>query len=112
MSPGALTGYVWPLPNGRLTLGFGPSRWGSRVVEGELFHDGVDLATFCGDRIVAAHAGTVLAAGRRFDWFMGWQGDLGPYVARLDEKALVVASRIPARRWTRGHDLTLRRGPR
>ena len=58
-----LTGYRWPLPRGRLTLPFGPSPWGSRIVDGEPFHDGIDLATFCGDRIVAAHAGTVLAAG-------------------------------------------------
>jgi murein DD-endopeptidase MepM/ murein hydrolase activator NlpD len=87
-SPAALTGYVRPLPRGRLTLPFGPSRWGSRVVDGELFHDGVDFATFCGDRIIAAHDGTVLAAGRRFDAFMGWQGDLEPYTARLDEKGL------------------------
>ena len=41
--------------------------WGSRIVDGELFHDGIDLATFCGDRVVAAHDGVVLAAGRQFD---------------------------------------------
>jgi murein DD-endopeptidase MepM/ murein hydrolase activator NlpD len=35
---------------------------------------------------VAAHDGVVLAAGRRYDRFMGWRGDLGPYIARLDEK--------------------------
>jgi murein DD-endopeptidase MepM/ murein hydrolase activator NlpD len=34
-------------------------------VEGTTFHDGIDLATFCGDRVVAAHDGIVLAAGRR-----------------------------------------------
>lgn len=81
-----LTGYVWPLPRGRLTLPFGPSPWGSRIVDGEKFHDGIDLATFCGDRIVAAHGGTVLAAGRRFDRHMGWVGDLQPYLDRLDRK--------------------------
>jgi murein DD-endopeptidase MepM/ murein hydrolase activator NlpD len=84
----ALIGYRWPLPNGRLTLPFGPSPWGSRIVDGQHFHDGVDLATFCGDRIVAAHAGTVLAAGRRYDDAIGWVGDLVRYKARLDRKAL------------------------
>ena len=84
----SLTGYVWPLPHGRLTLPFGPTAWGRRVVDGQLFHDGVDLATFCGDRVVAAHAGTVLAAGRRFDQYIGWVGDLGPYLERLDGKHL------------------------
>ena len=50
----------------------------------------MDLATFCGDRIVAAHAGTVVAAGRHYDSQMGWIGDLGPYFARLDAKSLWV----------------------
>jgi murein DD-endopeptidase MepM/ murein hydrolase activator NlpD len=84
----ALTGYRSPLPHGRLTLPFGPSHWGSRLVEGESFHDGIDLATFCGDRVVAAHAGKVLAASRRFDGVMGWIGDLKPYYARLTGKHL------------------------
>ena len=53
-----LTGYRWPLPRGRLTLPFGPSPWGSRLVKGKTFHDGIDLATVCGDRIVAAHDGS------------------------------------------------------
>jgi murein DD-endopeptidase MepM/ murein hydrolase activator NlpD len=83
-----LTGYRWPLPRGRLTLPFGPSPWGSRIVDGEPFHDGVDLATFCGDRIVSAHAGTVLAAGRKYDRFMGWVGDVQPYLDRLEKKRL------------------------
>ena len=84
----SLTGYRWPLPNGRITLPFGPSRWGSRVVAGVPFHDGLDLATFCGDRIVAAHDGIVLAAGRRYDAQMGWIGDLQPYLDRLEAKGL------------------------
>lgn len=86
--PEALRGYQWPLPHGRLTLPFGPTAWGSRIVAGQPFHDGMDLATFCGDRIVAAHAGTVLAAGRHYDELMGWVGDLGPYLARLTAKDL------------------------
>ncbi len=86
--PATLTGYRWPIPNARLTLPFGPSPWGSHLVDGKNFHDGIDLATFCGDRIVAAHAGTVLAAGRHFDSQIGWIGDLGPYTRRLDQKQL------------------------
>ena len=86
--PSTLTGYQWPLPRGRVTLPFGPSPWGTRIVAGETFHDGVDFATFCGDRIVAAHSGTVLAAGRRYDRMMGWVGDLEPYLTRLEKKSL------------------------
>ena len=74
-----LSGYRWPLPRGRLTQDFGPTAFASREVNGEPFHDGIDLATFCGDRIVAAHDGVVLAAGRQFDHAIGWVGDLRPY---------------------------------
>jgi murein DD-endopeptidase MepM/ murein hydrolase activator NlpD len=86
--PESLTGYRWPLAVVRITLPFGPSPWGSRLVEGGSFHDGIDIATFCGDRVVAAHDGTVLAAGRHYDAYMGWVGDLTPYLARLDAKHL------------------------
>ncbi|MEO8468370.1 MAG: M23 family metallopeptidase [Chloroflexota bacterium] len=86
--PSTLNGYRWPIQNARLTQPFGPATVGSRVVDGKPFHDGLDLATFCGDWIRAAHAGTVLAAGRRFDGYMGWLGDLTAYTARLDAKHL------------------------
>jgi murein DD-endopeptidase MepM/ murein hydrolase activator NlpD len=86
--PGSLTGYLWPVAKSRLTLPFGPTRLGSRVVGDRRFHDGIDLATFCGDRVVAAHAGIVLAAGRRYDAWMGWRGSLDPYEDRLTEKQL------------------------
>ena len=79
-----LTGYRWPVSKVRLTLPFGPTVWGSRLVDGERFHDGIDLATFCGDRVTAAHDGVVLAAGRKYDQVMGWVGDLRPYLRRLD----------------------------
>ena len=82
-----LKGYRWPL-KGRLTLGFEHSGWGSRLVDGERFHDGIDIATSCGDRIYAAHSGVVLAAGRHFDDYVGWIGDLGPYYKRLNKKDL------------------------
>jgi len=86
--PAELTGYQWPLPHGRITLPFGPTKWGSRVVDGALFHDGLDLATFCGDRVVAAHDGVVMAASRHYDTTMGWVGDLQPYLDRLEAKSL------------------------
>jgi len=86
--PAALRGYAWPLQDARLTLPYGPSHWGSRIQEGVHMHDGLDLATRCGDRITAAHEGVVLAAGRDFDEYMGWAGDLTAYRARLDAKGL------------------------
>lgn len=83
-----LTGYRWPLPKGRLTQDFGPTAFASREVNGKPFHDGIDLATFCGDRIVAAHDGIVLAASRHYDDVIGWLGDLTRYYKRLDAKKL------------------------
>ena len=83
-----LTGYSWPLPKGRLTQDYGPTALASRVVNGQPFHDGIDLATFCGDRIVAAHDGVVLAASRHFDDVIGWLGSLDRYYMRLDAKKL------------------------
>jgi len=83
-----LSGYRWPLPRGRLTQDFGPTAFASRVVNGRPFHDGIDLATFCGDRVVAAHDGVVLAASRHFDEAIGWLGDLTRYYKRLDAKKL------------------------
>jgi murein DD-endopeptidase MepM/ murein hydrolase activator NlpD len=82
-----LSGYVWPLKDARVTLPFGPSRqWGDFVADGVLIHDGVDMATACGDKIRAAHDGVVLAASRHFDDFLGWQGDLTPYYNRLTSR--------------------------
>lgn len=83
--PGTLTGYRWPMTRGRLTGDYGPARGASWVSGGVRFHDGIDIASFCGDRILAAHDGTVLATGRRFDRWIGWVGDLGPYETRLTE---------------------------
>jgi murein DD-endopeptidase MepM/ murein hydrolase activator NlpD len=87
-TPELLSGYEWPLPNGRLTQAFGPTDESSRVVEGRPFHDGIDLATFCGDRIRAAHDGLVLAAGRRFDREIGYVGDLDRYFERIERRKL------------------------
>jgi len=84
----SLTGYHWPLAHPRLTLPFGPTPWGSRLVNGKLFHDGVDLATFCGDRVLAAHDGVVIAAGRHYDNQLGWVGDLSAYYRRLGRNHL------------------------
>jgi murein DD-endopeptidase MepM/ murein hydrolase activator NlpD len=83
-----LAGYSWPLHDGRITNPFGPSAAGTYIVAGVLFHDGVDIASFCGARVSAAHDGVVLAAGRHYDGYIGWVGDLAAYRAHLDAKKL------------------------
>jgi murein DD-endopeptidase MepM/ murein hydrolase activator NlpD len=91
--PEQLTGYIWPLADLRrlkITLPFGPvpNQWGDFVVDGQRFHDALDITTWCGDKVMAAHDGLVLAAGRRYDDYLGWQGSLAAYYQRLDEKKL------------------------
>ncbi len=86
--PADLVGYRWPLTDALLTNPYGRSKDGSYVVDGRRFHDGIDLATKCGDPIVTAHGGIVLAAGRRYDDHIGWLGDLSDYFQRLDRGRL------------------------
>ena len=80
----SLTGYVWPIQQGRISLPFKDIPGGTRIRDGKLMHDGVDMASFCGAPVGAAHAGVVLAAGRRFDRQVGWLGDLTAYFHILD----------------------------
>ena len=82
--PAELSGYRWPLDHARITNGFGAGQPGSFVLDGRTFHDGIDISSFCGAAIVAAHDGLVLAASRRHEAFLGWVGDLGALRARLD----------------------------
>lgn len=86
--PRRLTGYRWPLANGVISSPFGPSPFGALVVDGGRFHDGIDIASFCGDAVVAAHDGRVLAVGRRFDAWIGWIGSLGPHERRMSKLGL------------------------
>ena len=59
------------------------------LVEGDRFHDGVDIATFCGDRD-HGHPRRHRDRGEpaHFDRLLGWVGDLGPYFRRLDRNHL------------------------
>jgi murein DD-endopeptidase MepM/ murein hydrolase activator NlpD len=84
----SLTGYQWPISVGRITLPFKEIAGGEFSRNGKLLHDGVDMASFCGAPVSAAHEGVVLAAGRHFDDFIGWVGDLGPYKKQLDANHL------------------------
>jgi len=77
------TGYRWPLTIGRITTPFGPELGGQFIVDGLPFHDGIDIASFCGDHVLAAHDGTVIATGRHVEDALGWVGDVAGYEAHL-----------------------------
>jgi murein DD-endopeptidase MepM/ murein hydrolase activator NlpD len=82
----SLTGYRWPIAQGRISLPFKAIPGGTRIKDGKLFHDGVDMASFCGAPVGAAHDGVVLAAGRHFDEQVGWIGSLTPYFYVLNSR--------------------------
>jgi murein DD-endopeptidase MepM/ murein hydrolase activator NlpD len=82
----SLTGYRWPITKGRISLPMKVIPGGEWTRDGVRLHDGVDMASFCGAPIGAAHEGVVLAAGRHFDDQLGWIGDLGPYYRLLDRR--------------------------
>jgi murein DD-endopeptidase MepM/ murein hydrolase activator NlpD len=81
--PATLTGYVWPVINGRISSPFAARDGGFVMVDGKATHDGLDLATWCGDKVRAAHDGTVLYAGRKFDPFLGYSQPLGDFYSHI-----------------------------
>jgi murein DD-endopeptidase MepM/ murein hydrolase activator NlpD len=83
-----LAGYQWPLDAGRITTAFMAVPGGLFIVDGRPFHDGIDIASFCGDHVKAAHDGVVIASGRHVEGSLGWVGDVAGYEARLTEKQL------------------------
>jgi murein DD-endopeptidase MepM/ murein hydrolase activator NlpD len=72
LEPEQLTGYHWPLRYATITTWFAPTSGGFVVIDGRRVHDGLDLATSCGDTVRAAHDGVVLHAGREFDRYIGY----------------------------------------
>jgi murein DD-endopeptidase MepM/ murein hydrolase activator NlpD len=85
VAPADLKGYIWPVRHALITSRFGPRDVGGFVIiDGREVHDGLDLATHCGDRVRAAHDGTVLYAGRNFDPYIGYWGDASPIYDRLE----------------------------
>ncbi|MGZ3587730.1 MAG: M23 family metallopeptidase [Candidatus Limnocylindrales bacterium] len=82
-APETLRGYVWPVQNARVTTWYAPIDGGFVVVAGERIHDGLDLATFCGDTIRAAHGGRVLYVGRQFDPYLGYDEPPDAFFALL-----------------------------
>ncbi|HUR16308.1 MAG TPA: M23 family metallopeptidase [Candidatus Limnocylindrales bacterium] len=84
VAPEDLEGYIWPVRNAFVTSRFQQRDLGFVVIDGEEYHDGLDLASSCGDRVRAAHSGTVLYAGRNFDPYIGYKGDASRIYARLE----------------------------
>ncbi len=86
--PEELTGYRWPLHGGRITTWYQPVDGGFVVVDGERVHDGMDIATFCGDFIGSAHDGVVVYAGRSYEPYLGHDASTDDFYAQLKKKQL------------------------
>lgn len=86
--PERLTGYGWPLRKGRITGFFAPRPEGFLVISGKRVHEGLDIASFCGDKVRAAHSGKVVAASWKAASQMGFGGSLGPFFTRVDRLGL------------------------
>ena len=85
LDPEELTGYIWPVKHALITSRFAPRDFGAfLIVDGQRVHDGLDIATHCGDKVRAAHSGTVLYGGRNFDPYIGYLGDAGAIYERLE----------------------------
>jgi murein DD-endopeptidase MepM/ murein hydrolase activator NlpD len=84
--PEELAGYVWPIRHALITGRMTPRDFGAFLIvdDGPPVHDGLDIATACGDRVRSAHDGTVLYAGRNFDPYLGYRGDAEAIYARLE----------------------------
>lgn len=75
VGPKQLTGYGWPLKRAWITSRFAPRDFGNFIViDGVGYHDGLDIATHCGDEVYAAHDGLVLANDRTYDKYIGYHG--------------------------------------
>jgi len=84
--PEDLTGYTWPLYQGRMTNFFGPRDDGFLAVDGQRIHAGLDTTTFCGDQVRAAHKGVVVAVGRRFLDEVGFSAPLDSFYRKVDRR--------------------------
>ena len=75
VGPNQLTGYGWPLKRPWITSQFAPRDFGTFIIiDGVGYHDGLDLATHCGDKVYATHDGAVLVADRTFNNYLGYWG--------------------------------------
>ncbi|MEA2677006.1 MAG: hypothetical protein QOJ81_1147 [Chloroflexota bacterium] len=95
VGPKQLSGYGWPIKRAWITSKFAHRSFGNFiVVDGVEYHDGLDIATHCGDTVYAAHDGRVLANDRTFDQHLGYKGDPAAIYERLQRLGRVIALAI------------------
>jgi hypothetical protein len=84
--PTELKGYKWPVRGGMVADYYDWDEDGPFVIDGRRVHGGLVITWFEGAIIKAAHAGTVVAAGRDWRDHVGYDDDLDDYYAKLRRK--------------------------
>jgi murein DD-endopeptidase MepM/ murein hydrolase activator NlpD len=80
--------YIWPMSDAKITTYYAPQAGATMLLNGVPVHNGIDMARPCGWPVAAAHDGTVLAAGRRTEAFLGFSGSVQPYFDELARRKL------------------------
>jgi murein DD-endopeptidase MepM/ murein hydrolase activator NlpD len=81
--PDKLRGYMWPVRGGEVARYFEPDPTGLVQVDGRRIHDGIVITWFDGAYVKAAHKGTVVAAGRDWARYAGFEGPLDTLYSRF-----------------------------
>jgi len=81
--PEKLKGYRWPVRGGEIAKYYDYDREGRFVIKGRPAHTGLVITWFEGARVKAAHKGTVLAVGRHWAEYLGYEDSLDDYYERL-----------------------------
>jgi murein DD-endopeptidase MepM/ murein hydrolase activator NlpD len=76
LPPDKLKGYRWPVRGGMVASYYDWQTDGPFVIDGRRMHAGLAITWFEGALVKAAHAGTVLAAGREWASEAGYDGPL------------------------------------
>jgi murein DD-endopeptidase MepM/ murein hydrolase activator NlpD len=76
LPPDKLKGYRWPVRGGMVASYYDWQADGPFVIDGHRMHAGLVITWFEGALVKAAHAGTVLAAGREWASEAGYDGPL------------------------------------
>jgi murein DD-endopeptidase MepM/ murein hydrolase activator NlpD len=83
--PERLEGYAWPVQGqGRVLRYFDATKQGFLSIDGQPIHEGLDIGAPCDASVKAAHAGTVLAAGRDYLARAGFDGSVRRLYKRLE----------------------------
>jgi murein DD-endopeptidase MepM/ murein hydrolase activator NlpD len=86
LAPDRLKGYRWPVRGGLVATYYDWHPGGPFVIDGRRVHAGLVITWFEGAAVKAAHAGTVLVAGREWAREAGYDGSLDELYERQRRK--------------------------